>query len=338
MSDSIIVRVTLDSYDVVHPSEQQTQVYVQIPEVARASWLLDADFYAALKSEPWPHVIDSAHEEYQRRGVVSDSTSAAARKAVVDWLLLSEGADYDARYDAVHAAWEADQARQHPVARKLLKENEQLRAELAAQGALPMPMGPEPLALTEAQIEALAAAGNRVVNDARHEDLCMCDAWPKACLSSGNFHMGDWDMSGLESALPAVLALWEQMRGGELATLRARVTELEAERHTTNEALDDAVQELRARRDEDSAKCRCDEPGADPYACEADDCSGEFSELNPFGGGPVEGHDAKVSRSCGCGFRTTVWHVADGSAEEELHRHVTRVHGGIYPETGGERP
>ena len=131
MSDSIIVRVTLDSYDIVHPAEQQTQVYVQIPEVARASWLLDASFYAVLKNEPWPHVIDSAHEEYMRRGVVSDSTSEAARKAVVDWLLLSEGADYDERYDAVHAAWEADQARQHPVARKLLKENEQLRTRVA---------------------------------------------------------------------------------------------------------------------------------------------------------------------------------------------------------------
>lgn len=33
--------------------------------------------------------------------------------------------------------------------------------------------------------------------------------------------------------------------------LRARVAELEAERHTTNEALDDAVQELRARRDDE---------------------------------------------------------------------------------------
>lgn len=131
MSDSIIVRVTLDSYDLVHPSEKQTQVYVQIPEVARASWLLDASFYAALKNEPWPHVVDSAHEEYERRGVVSDSASGAARKAIVDWLLRSDGADYDARYDAVQAAWEADQARQHPVARKLLKENEQLRARVA---------------------------------------------------------------------------------------------------------------------------------------------------------------------------------------------------------------
>ncbi|MFJ8785019.1 hypothetical protein [Streptomyces sp. NPDC102476] len=131
MSDSILVRVTLDSYDVVHPSEKQTQVYVQIPEVGRASWLLDAEFYAVLKSEPWPHVIDSAHEEYERRGVVSDSASEAARKAIVDWLLLSEGADYDERYDAVHAAWEADQARQHPVARKLLAKNEVLRARVA---------------------------------------------------------------------------------------------------------------------------------------------------------------------------------------------------------------
>lgn len=89
-----------------------------------------------------------------------------------------------------------------------------------------------------------------------------------------------------------------------------------------------------------SAVCRCDEPDADPYACEAEpeDCSGEFSELNPFGGGPVHGHDAKVSRACGqCEFRTSVWHVDDGSAEEELHRHVDRVHADAYASaaTGG---
>ncbi|MFI8535446.1 hypothetical protein ACIGMX_35015 [Streptomyces aquilus] len=130
MSESIIVRVTLGSYDVVHPAEKQTQVYAQIPDVGRASWLLDADSYAVLKDEPWPHVIDSAHEAYERRGVVSDSASAAARKAIVDWLLLSEDADYDARYDAVQAAWEADQARRHPVARKLLQDKERLTAEL----------------------------------------------------------------------------------------------------------------------------------------------------------------------------------------------------------------
>jgi len=86
-----------------------------------------------------------------------------------------------------------------------------------------------------------------------------------------------------------------------------------------------------SRESEAAPKCRCAEPDADPYACEADDCTGEFSELNPFGGGPVQGNDAKVSRTCGCGWTTTVWHVADGSAEAELHGHVVRVHGGVYP-------
>jgi hypothetical protein len=100
-----------------------------------------------------------------------------------------------------------------------------------------------------------------------------------------------------------------------------------------------------ARRDARKAVCRCpldDEwrpfaPVFDPYMCEASDCHGYRSEENPFGGGPVHGHDAKVSRTCGCGWRTSVWHVADGSAEEELHGHIARVHGGSAPapETGG---
>jgi hypothetical protein len=82
--------------------------------------------------------------------------------------------------------------------------------------------------------------------------------------------------------------------------------------------------------------CRCDEPDADPYACEADDCESEFSELNPFvvlvGG--TRQVDLKVSRPCRqCDFRTTEWHVDDGSAEAELHEHVVRVHVGA--ESGG---
>lgn len=95
---------------------------------------------------------------------------------------------------------------------------------------------------------------------------------------------------------------------------------------------------MKARRDARKAVCRCDEPGADPYSCEADDCGGHFSELNPFGGSrPVDVPSAEVSRTCGCGWRTTVWHVDDGSAEEELHGHIVRVHGGSAPapETGG---
>lgn len=97
--------------------------------------------------------------------------------------------------------------------------------ELAEHGiagsadVLPMPVGPKPLVLSEQQIEALAEAGNRVVNNAVHQDLCMCDAWPEKCLSSGNYHMGDWDVSGLEDALPAVIGLWESMRSDVLAEL-----------------------------------------------------------------------------------------------------------------------
>lgn len=129
-------------------------------------------------------------------------------------------------------------------------------SELAAHGitgqadALPMPVGSVTLSLSEQQIEALVAAGDRVVNDATHEHLCMCDGWPEKCVSTGHYYMGAWDVDGLEDALPAVLALWEQMRGGELLRLQARVVELESERHVTNEALDDAVRALRERRNE----------------------------------------------------------------------------------------
>ena len=62
--------------------------------------------------------------------------------------------------------------------------------------------------------------------------------------------------------------------------------------------------------------CRCDEPGADPYACEAEpeNCCGYFSELNPHGGSarPVNVRNAEVSRPCPvCVWRTSVWHVDD---------------------------
>lgn len=105
-------------------------------------------------------------------------------------------------------------------------------AELAEHGlasmafALPMPSAPKSLALSEQQIEALVAAGDRVVNDAVHQDLCMCDAWPEKCVSTGSYYMGAWDVSGLETAIPAVLGLWESMRGGELERLRELVQQM----------------------------------------------------------------------------------------------------------------
>jgi hypothetical protein len=113
------------------------------------------------------------------------------------------------------------------VKARMVARRAETAAVVARDGALPMPVGPGPLALSEQQIEALAAAGNRVVNNETHEHLCMCDAWPKACVSTGEYYMGAWDVSGLEDALPAVIGLWESMRGGELVALRARVAELE---------------------------------------------------------------------------------------------------------------
>jgi hypothetical protein len=98
-----------------------------------------------------------------------------------------------------------------------------------------------------------------------------------------------------------------------------------------------------ARRNARKDVCRCpldDEwrpfaPVFDPYMCEASDCHGYRSEEDPFGGGSysrsVHTPSAEVFRVCTCGWRTTVWHVDDGSAEEELHGHVTREHGGVYP-------
>ncbi|WP_406156883.1 hypothetical protein [Streptomyces canus] len=99
-----------------------------------------------------------------------------------------------------------------------------------------------------------------------------------------------------------------------------------------------------ARRNARKDVCRCPQddewrpfaPVFDPYMCEASDCHGYRSEEDPFGGGlysrSVRTRSAEVSRPCGqCKFRTSVWHVDDGSAEEELHGHVTRVHGGMYP-------
>jgi len=70
-------------------------------------------------------------------------------------------------------------------------------------------MKAQPAALTEEQIEALVDAGDRVVNDATHEDMCACDGWPTECRY---FRDGQWDMGGLAVAIPAIVGLWEVMR------------------------------------------------------------------------------------------------------------------------------
>ncbi len=145
MSDSITVRVTCDSYDVVHPSEKQTQVYVQIPEVARATWLLPAADYEGLRDSKWGDVLDEAitHFEYRtRQGWVTDPATAAARQTVRDWLAVDENRD------ALDDAWFLDAARRHPVSRTLLRMVTQLGEQLtelqAAQAKCQQDHQPQP--------------------------------------------------------------------------------------------------------------------------------------------------------------------------------------------------
>lgn len=60
---------------------------------------------------------------------------------------------------------------------------------------------------------------------------------------------GTQTATGLAIALESAQLLQSPETADELERLRARVAELEAERHSTNEALSDAAEALRANRD-----------------------------------------------------------------------------------------
>ena len=143
-----------------------------------------------------------------------------------------------------------------------------LSEAVRALGALPVPVGPEPQApgatdeLAAFRALELGALDGRVSASCgqphhptwlRHKDDSRGCPW---CAVDGAH----------EDAIGANLARWEEeqenrrlflawgsarmrsrRKNEALKKLRARITELEAERHSTNEALDDAVQELRAR-------------------------------------------------------------------------------------------
>ncbi|MGW1122830.1 hypothetical protein ACWD5B_37925 [Streptomyces tanashiensis] len=104
----------------------------------------------------------------------------------------------------------------------------------------------EPIALTEEQLDALIDVGNRALNNHYHADLCHCREWPASCVSSGSYFMGAWDTGAFGIGLGAVLSLWESMRLDATAAEPAR---LRAERHSTNESLSDAAEQLRVQRD-----------------------------------------------------------------------------------------
>ncbi|MFI1525496.1 hypothetical protein [Streptomyces griseus] len=103
------------------------------------------------------------------------------------------------------------------------------------------PDQPTPVELTEQQLDALSAAGNRALNDHYHESQCHCDAWPTSCVSSGNYFMGAWDTSAFDIGLPAVLAVWETLRTDRGA---AKVAELLAEVDRLRKALSEAADQV----------------------------------------------------------------------------------------------
>ena len=72
------------------------------------------------------------------------------------------------------------------------------------------PTPPEPVNPTDAQAEALAEVANKALGAYHHLDQCGCDQWPAGCASG--YTPSTWDTSAWYPALPAVLAVWEQMR------------------------------------------------------------------------------------------------------------------------------
>lgn len=112
-------------------------------------------------------------------------------------------------------------------------------AELAEHGitgsadVLPVPVGPQPVDAADQREQAVAWEGH------------VLGAW------DGKFAME----TGLDRA---VLKLARMVKAdvSEIERLRAQVAALLAERHETNEALDDAVRELRARQ-----ACPCPSEG-----------------------------------------------------------------------------
>ena len=62
-------------------------------------------------------------------------------------------------------------------------------------------------------------AVNKAVNDANHDDLCMCDAWPDACKY---YKPGQWDLGvDLTIAVGALAPLIRAQVGVELAAARS---------------------------------------------------------------------------------------------------------------------
>ncbi|GAQ52121.1 hypothetical protein [Streptomyces acidiscabies] len=123
MSDSILVRITLDRFDLAS-NIKQTQIRVEIPEVARVGWLLPGEMYHSLVVLPWEEALREVFAYADARIVPEwDPQLVAARQRVREWLAVDENRD------AVHEAWFRTEARRHPVARELLAKVAELKEQ-----------------------------------------------------------------------------------------------------------------------------------------------------------------------------------------------------------------
>ncbi|MFJ7067541.1 hypothetical protein [Streptomyces sp. NPDC101115] len=92
----------------------------------------------------------------------------------------------------------------------------------------------QPVDLTEEQLGALIAAGNRALSDYYHERQCACSEYPESCATNRSYRReaGYWDTDAFALGMGAVLGVWESIRtdaaAAELARLRAHVIELES--------------------------------------------------------------------------------------------------------------
>ncbi len=234
-TDQITVRVTLDAYDFAHPAEKQTQVYVQIPEVARVSYMLPSARFHALKDRAWPEVIDVA-QEYYAQGWVIDPSSAVARQAVAEWLRDA------ANRDALQAAYEEDQARQDPVLRNLRARINELETDRAANDR-----EYEQATARIAELEARLDDVHRTPQD----QLTVAEVrlaqyrgrtktWLTATYDSGAEKALHEIACGLRDALEVVR---DQRNSDRLKVmgLKARVAELEAAQGTAYRASHDSI-------------------------------------------------------------------------------------------------
>ncbi|MGW2937625.1 hypothetical protein ACWDA7_38770 [Streptomyces sp. NPDC001156] len=161
------VRVRLGHFDVVHPSESQTSVYVEIPDVARAHYLLPAHFHDSLRDKEWGEVLDTAHGYLDSITWASDTATAQARADVRAWLQVDENRD------ALNAAWFQHRAQQDPVSRALLRDKERLLARIAEL---------EDAAFGDATVRILAPVGQiRHLHAAVAAQMARADTLDRLC-------------------------------------------------------------------------------------------------------------------------------------------------------------